>query len=286
MSKTDHVVCLNGHVCCSGTPISVANNKKYQELFGEDVSKILSIYEHKHDHKHGVDGSVKEKLKMFDDFFIRALFVGIGMALVTGPLGCFVVWRRLSFFGDTLAHSALLGITIAYTMEINIALSVFIISSVVALILLKLEKTTNLPTDALLGLLAHSSLAVGLVVIGLIATIRFDLMGLLFGDILAVNVNDIIIVWFGGALILLVLKLIYKPLFASTVNYELAEAEGMKPERVKAIFTLLLAAIIAISIKMVGLLLITGMLILPAAIARNISSNPQRYGYIFQLLQV
>jgi zinc transport system permease protein len=114
-----------------------------------------------------------------------------------------------------------------------------------------------------------------LVVIGLIATIRFDLMGLLFGDILAVNVNDIIIVWFGGALILLVLKLIWKPLFASTVNYELAEAEGMKPERVKAIFTLLLAAIIAISIKMVGLLLITGMLILPAAIARNISSNPK-----------
>ena len=61
MSKTDHVVCLNGHVCCSGTPISVANNKKYQELFGEDVSKILSIYEHKHDHKHSADGSVKEK---------------------------------------------------------------------------------------------------------------------------------------------------------------------------------------------------------------------------------
>ena len=226
---------------------------------------------------------------MFDDFFIRALFVGIGMALVTGPLGCFVVWRRLSFFGDTLAHSALLGITIAYTMEINIALSVFIISSVVALILLKLEKTTNLPTDALLGLLAHSSLAVGLVVIGLIATIRFDLMGLLFGDILAVNVNDIIIVWFGGALILLVLKLIYKPLFASTVNYELAEAEGMKPERVKAIFTLLLAAIIAISIKMVGLLLITGMLILPAAIARNISSNPKSmviYSIIAGLMSV
>ena len=153
------------------------------------------------------------------------------------------------------------------------------------MILLKLEKTTNLPTDALLGLLAHSSLAVGLVVIGLIATIRFDLMGLLFGDILAVNVNDIIIVWFGGALILLVLKLIYKPLFASTVNYELAEAEGMKPERVKAIFTFLLAAIIAISIKMVGLLLITGMLILPAAIARNISSNPKSM-VIFQLLQV
>ena len=212
---------------------------------------------------------------MFDDFFIRALVAGLGVAIVTGPLGCFVVWRRLSYFGDTLAHSALLGVTMAYSFQFNIALSVFIISSIIALILIQLQKKTNLPGDALLGLLAHSSLAVGLVVIGFLTFIRFDIMGLLFGDILAVTLNDIIIIWFGGALILLILKLIWRPLFASTVNYELAEAEGMKPERVKAIFTLLLAAIIAISIKMVGLLLITGMLILPAAIARNISSNPK-----------
>jgi len=109
-----------------------------------------------------------------------------------------------------------------------------------------------------------------------LATIRFDLMGLLFGDILAVNVNDIILVWIGGAIILIVLKIIWKPLFASTVNFELAEAEGMKPEKYNSIFTILLAAIIAISIKMVGLLLITGMLILPAAMARNISDNPMQ----------
>ena len=213
---------------------------------------------------------------MFDDFFVRALFVGIGIALVTGPLGCFVVWRRLSFFGDTLAHSALLGITIAYTMEINIALSVFLISSVVALILIQLQKKTNLPGDALLGLLAHSSLAVGLVVIGFLTFIRFDIMGLLFGDILAVTTDDLLVIWTGGAVILLVLKLIWKPLFASTVNYELAEAEGLNPDRAKAIFTILMAAVIAISIKMVGLLLITGMLIIPAAMARNISNSPQK----------
>jgi zinc transport system permease protein len=213
---------------------------------------------------------------MFDDFFIRALVAGLGVALVTGPLGCFIIWRRLSFFGDTLAHSALLGVTLAFSFDINIAFSVFIISSAIALILLKLQKTTNLPGDALLGLLAHSSLAVGLVVIGFLSFIRFDIMGLLFGDILAVTENDLIIIWVGGALILFVLKLIWKPLFASTVNYELAEAEGMKPERVNAIFTILMAAIIAISIKMVGLLLITGMLIIPAAMARNISNNPKQ----------
>ena len=164
----------------------------------------------------------------------------------------------------------------AYTLDLNIAISVFLISSVIALILIQLQKKTNLPGDALLGLLAHSSLAVGLVVIGFLAFIRFDIMGLLFGDILAVTTDDLLIIWTGGVLILLVLKLIWKPLFASTVNYELAEAEGLNPDRAKAIFTILMAAVIAISIKMVGLLLITGMLIIPAAMARNISDSPQK----------
>ena len=210
---------------------------------------------------------------MFDDFFIRALIAGVGIALVTGPLGCFIIWRRLSFFGDTLAHAALLGVTMAVFFEINIAFSVFLISSVVALILLKLQQTTKLPGDALL---AHSSLAVGLVVIGFLTSIRFDIMGLLFGDILAVNQNDLLLIWIGGALILLILKFIWRPLFASTVNYELAEAEGMKPDKFNAIFTVLMAAVIAISIKIVGLLLITGMLIMPAAMGRNLSNNPQQ----------
>ena len=212
---------------------------------------------------------------MFDDFFMRALIAGIGIAIVTGPLGCLVIWRRLSYFGDTLSHSALLGVTLAYAFSINISLSVFIISGTVALLLLSLQKRTKLAGDSLLGLLAHSTLAIGLVLIGFLSSIRFDLMGLLFGDILAVTVDDLLIIWIGGALILLILKLIWKPLFASTVNYELAEAEGLNPDRAKAIFTILMAGIIAISIKMVGLLLITGMLIIPAAMARNISSSPQ-----------
>ena len=213
---------------------------------------------------------------MFDDFFIRALVAGLGIALVTGPLGCFVIWRRLSFFAGTLAHSSLLGVTLAFSFDINISFSVLLISSAVALILLRLQKSTKLPNDALLGLLAHSSLAVGLVVIGFLSYIRFDIMGLLFGDILAVNKKDLLVIWIGGSIILLILKVIWKPLFASTVNYELAEAEGMKPEKINAIFTILMAAIIAISIKMVGILLITGMLIIPAAMARNLSNNPKQ----------
>ena len=176
---------------------------------------------------------------MFDDFFIRALAAGLGLAFVTGPLGCFVIWRRLSFFAGTLAHSALLGVTLAFSFDINISFSVLLVSSAIALILLRLQKTTKLPGDALLGLLAHSSLAIGLVVIGFLSYIRFDIMGLLFGDILAVNKKDLLVIWVGGAIILLILKIIWKPLFASTVNYELAEAEGMQPEKVNIIFTIL-----------------------------------------------
>ena len=211
---------------------------------------------------------------MLDDFFIRALLAGIGIALITGPIGCFVIWRRLSFFAGTLAHSALLGVTMALVFELNIAFSVFLISAVLAIFLLQLQTKTNLPNDALLGLLAHSSLAIGLVIIGFLTTIRFDVMGLLFGDILAVSQSDLLLIWGGGVFILIILKIIWKPLFASTINYDLAKAEGMNPDRYNAIFTILMAAIIAISIKIVGLLLITGMLIIPAALARNISNNP------------
>jgi len=213
---------------------------------------------------------------MFEDFLFRALIAGIGIALVTGPLGCFVVWRRLSFFGDTLAHSALLGVILSVSFDINISLSVFVVSSLVALLLLKLQNTTNLASDSLLGLLSHSSLAIGLVVLGFLSFIRFDIMGVLFGDILSVSVNDLLIIWIGGATILVVLWRIWKPLFAATVNYELAEAEGMQPDKINVIFTILLAALIAISIKMVGLLLITGMLIIPTAMARNLSNNPKQ----------
>ena len=223
---------------------------------------------------------------MFDDFFIRALIAGIGIAIVVGPLGCFVIWRRLSYFGDTLSHSALLGVTLAYSFSVNISLSVFVVSAVVALLLINLQKRTKLAGDSLLGLLAHSTLAIGLVLIGFLSYIRFDLMGLLFGDILAVTIEDIALVWVGGFVILGILYFIWKSLFSATVNYDLSAAEGMKPEVSNFIFTLLLAGVIAISIKMIGALLITGLLLIPAATARNISNSPNQMVFLATLVGV
>jgi zinc transport system permease protein len=212
---------------------------------------------------------------MLDDFFMRAIVAGAGVALVTGPLGCFIVWRRMAYFGDTLSHAALLGVAIALLAEINITLAVFGISAVIALALLWLERRAELSADALLGLLSHSALALGLVAFAFMTWVRIDLMGLLFGDILAVSRTDIAIIYAGGAAVLAVLALIWKPLFAATVNPELAGAEGLNPDRANLVFMLLLAVVVAIAMKIVGVLLITALLIIPAATARRFAGGPE-----------
>jgi len=220
---------------------------------------------------------------MLDDFFVRAILAGIGVALVAGPLGCFIVWRRLAYFGDTLSHSALLGVALAFLFQINITVAVFGVCALVAVSLLLLQRKASLSSDALLGLLSHSSLAIGLVVLAFMSWVRVDLMGFLFGDILAVSKTDIFIIYGGGAVILGILVYIWRPLFAATVNRELAEAEGLRPDRPNFIFMILMACVIAISMKIVGVLLITALLIIPAATARNLSKGPEQMAILASL---
>ena len=217
---------------------------------------------------------------MLEDFFFRALLGGIGVAIVAGPVGCFIIWRRLAYFGDTLSHSALLGVAMALLLELNITVSVFFISLIVSLLLLLLQKRASLSSDALLGLLAHATLAVGLVVLAFMTWVRVDLMGFLFGDILAVTTNDLAVIWFGGLAVLIGLSLIWRRLFAATVNYELAKAEGAKPDITNIVFMVLVAAVIAVSMKLVGVLLITALLIVPAATARRFSTSPEHMAII------
>ena len=162
---------------------------------------------------------------MINNFFIKALLAGTGIALITAPLGCFVIWRRLSYFGDTLSHSSLLGVGIGIFLGLNFTFSVFIMCAILSLILIFLQNRTRLPSDALLGLLSHSILAVGLVSLAAMTWVRFDLLSLLFGDILAVSNFDLLLIWIGGLIILIILYFIWKPLFASTVNYEISKAE-------------------------------------------------------------
>jgi len=181
----------------------------------------------------------------------------------------------MAYFGDTLAHAALLGVAFGLLLELNITLAVFIISSFFAVLLMVWQRNSLVPADALLGILSHGALALGLLALSFMTWIRFDLTSLLFGDILAVTRIDIALIYAGGGIVLVVLCLIWKRLFAATVSIDIAEAEGTSPQVTNIIFTLLLATTIAISLKIVGALLITAMLIIPAAAARRFAINPE-----------
>ena len=229
--------------------------------------------------------SMKDML-MLGDYFSRALLAGIGLALVAGPLGCFVVWRRMAYFGDTMAHSALLGVALSIILSMNMTLGVFAVAALVAGALIVLQRQATLSTDALLGILSHSTLAVGLVLVGFLTTVRIDLMGFLFGDILAVSVEDIAVIYAGGAVIVGVMIWAWRPLLASTVSPELAEAEGLRPEASRLLLMILMASVIAIAMKLVGVLLITSLLIIPAATARRLSATPEMMALVAALLGV
>ena len=217
---------------------------------------------------------------MLDDFFTRALIAGIGVALAAGPLGCFIVWRRMAYFGDTISHSALLGVALGFLADVNLILAVFLVAALVAVGLMVMQRANTLSSDSILGILSHSTLAIGLVIVAFMTWLRIDLMAYLFGDILAVTAQDIAIIYGGGAAALAILALIWTRLLADTVSFDVARAEGLRPEAARFIFMLLVAAVVALTMKVVGILLITALLIIPGAAARNFAATPEAMAVI------
>jgi zinc transport system permease protein len=210
------------------------------------------------------------------DFLLYALLAGIGVALVAGPLGCFVVWRRMAYFGDTLAHSALLGVSIGVLLNINLSITVAAIPLLMALGLVYLEQRGILSLDTLLGILSHSALATGLVLISLLPDVRVDLMSLLFGDLLSVTLNDLWVIYGVAGSVVLLLVWLWKPLINITVHADLAAVEGVRVSAVRTALMLITALVIAIAMKIVGVLLITALLIIPAATARRLCNTPEK----------
>jgi len=211
-----------------------------------------------------------------DEFLLRALLAGLAVALVTGSLGTFVVWRRMAYFGDTLAHSALLGVSLGVLLELNLNLAIVLVCLLLALALVALQHQRKLASDTLLGILSHSALALGLVAVSFAEDVRIDLMGYLFGDILAVGRTDLIWIGLGSLVAISLLLWLWRPLLAMTVHEELAQVEGVKVARTRTLFMLLIALVIAVAMKVVGILLITSLLIIPAATARHYARTPEQ----------
>ncbi|MFZ1830202.1 MAG: zinc ABC transporter permease subunit ZnuB [Candidatus Competibacteraceae bacterium] len=210
-----------------------------------------------------------------DDFLLRALLGGLGVALAAGPLGAFIVWRRMAYFGDTLAHSGLLGVALGMALQVNPQLGVAATCLLIAIALVLLQRQRVLATDTLLGILAHTSLSLGLVTLAFLETVRIDLTSYLFGDILAISPDDLYWIWGGAGLALAALTGLWRPLLAATAHEELAQVEGVPVFAVRLAFMLLIAIVIAVAMKVVGILLITSLLIIPAATARRFARSPE-----------
>lgn len=210
-------------------------------------------------------------------FLIYAALAGIILTFVTAPLGSFVVWRRMSYFGDTLSHAALLGVALGFLFELAYPmLAVIFVCLAIAAILLLLEHRPQLASDSILGMLSHASLALGVIVAASMPTFRGDLFGYLFGDILAVGPQDLVIL---GGTVITVLALLawnWQGLLAMTIHEELAEVEGLRTQGLKILFVVMLALVIAVAMKILGVLLITAMLIIPPVTARPFCKTPEQ----------
>lgn len=211
---------------------------------------------------------------MLDDFMTRASLAGIGVAFAAAPLGCFVVWRRMAYFGDATAHAAILGVALSLALQTSIFVGALAVALLMALTVTLLAGR-GYAMDTLLGVLAHSALAFGLVAVSFLSGVRIDLMAYLFGDILAVSRGDLIVIWGGAAVVIALIAWRWSALLTATLNEELAYAGGLDPKREQLILTLCLAITVAVAIKVVGVLLIAAMLIIPAAAARGLARTPE-----------
>jgi len=224
------------------------------------------------------------KTARMDDFLLRALLGGLGVALVAGPFGSFVVWRRLAYFGDTLAHSALLGVALGFILHINLTLGIFIICQILAILLFISQYQRQLASDTLLGIFSHGALSLGLVALAFMDNVRIDLVSYLFGDILAIGYDDLYWIYGAGGVALLGLIWIWKPLLSITIHEDLARVEGLPVDRINWLFLGLIALIVAIMMKVVGMLLVTALLIIPAATARRFANTPESMALIAMVI--
>lgn len=213
--------------------------------------------------------------RAMDDFLARALAAGVGAALAAGPLGCFVVWHRLAYFGETMAHAGLLGVALALAFEADVSIGVIVVAVAIAGLIVVLERLPGLATDTLLGILANGALAAGVIVIALFETVRIDVTSYLFGDVLAVSTRDLGWIWGGGALCLATVVGLWRPLIAMTVETDIARVEGVPVAWLRPVLVVLLAVVIAVAMKVVGILMIVSLLIVPAAAARQIAATPE-----------
>jgi zinc transport system permease protein len=223
--------------------------------------------------------------KITDPFILRGILAGIAVALISGLVGCFVVWRRMSYYGESIAHSSLLGVGFAIVMGVSINLGIVFTCLLFGILFLWLQHSKVLSSDTLLGVLAHLALALGIIVISL-NKIKIDIHAFLFGDILTVSSSDLWGMYLGVLIAVFLICYNWSSLLLVTIDEDLAKAEGVNTLNINLLFTCILTIVVAISIQIIGLLLITAMLIIPAAASRRLANSPETMALVATLIGI
>ncbi len=226
-------------------------------------------------------------MSLFEPFLIQAILGGIGIAIICGPLGSYVVWHRMAYFGDTISHAALLGIAVSLFLNIHFLIGVLAICILIGLLLINYNKRgLPLSNDSILGIISHSSLALGITLIYILKPSNFDLFNYLFGNILTLTPYDILIIYICAIINLSIIYKYWSQLVAITIDPNLAKIHKIKTSKIQMIFILVMALTIGISIKIIGTLLITSLLVIPAATARHLSKTPKEMAVIASLIGI
>ncbi|MBS0018378.1 MAG: metal ABC transporter permease [Arthrospira sp. SH-MAG29] len=206
-------------------------------------------------------------------FMQRALMGGILTGLMGGMLGSFTILRQLSFFSDALGHSALLGISISLLLRLDPSWVILPFAVLFALGVTYFMERTQLWTDALLNIIYSSSLAIGIIILSFRDNYRGGINNILFGDILGIRESDLIL---SGLLLLICIAFITLTLRSQmllTLNEPLAIARGVAVTPHRTFFIVLLSLLVGISIKAIGVLLISAFVVIPACAARLLTRN-------------
>ena len=208
-----------------------------------------------------------------EPFMQRALLGGMLTGALGGVLGSFAVLRQLSFFSDALGHSSLLGITLGILLGVNPTLVLIPFAVLFALLVSQLVERSALPTDALLNIVYSSSLAIAILALSRVETYRGGIQQLLFGDILGISRLDVIVIAAFLVASVIYLGLSMRAQVLLTLNQDLACAMGVHTRWHGLAFVILLAVVVAISIKAVGVLLISAFVVIPACAGRLLSRS-------------
>ncbi len=210
---------------------------------------------------------------MFELFFIKAMIAAIGVAFATAPIGVFVLWKRMAYFGDAISHSAIFGLGIATIIAVEPIYGIVFCAIIFCLLIFILGKQKLYSSDSIIGITSCSLLALGMILISIFPS-NINLENYLFGDLIILQNRDILMIYAVAVLSSVAILIWFPKLLLATINKDLAQISGVEVEKLELKFLLLTALVVACLVKIVGIFLITSMMILPAAIARNFSKTP------------